>query len=234
MSAPNPAQYDSFAGAYEQHAEVAPYNALYDRPATLALLGDVGGKRVLDAGCGPGIYVDELRRRGADVTGCDAAATMIDLARRRVGAAVDLRVHSLDEPFHWVPDASFDVALCALAYHYVTERAGFLGELRRMLRPDGAVVISTHHPTSDWVRLGGSYFEESAVTEVWSKGWEITAWRVPMTRLAAEFADAGFVIERLVEPTPVPEMAASHPDTYERLSTEPGFVLFKLRKGFGS
>lgn len=39
---------------YESHAPVAPYNAPYDRPATLSLLGDVGGRLILDAGCGPG------------------------------------------------------------------------------------------------------------------------------------------------------------------------------------
>lgn len=90
-------------------------------------------------------------------------------------------------------------------------------------------MISTHHPTSDWVRLGGSYFDVASVTETWSKGWEITAWRIPLTRLTEEFADAGFVIERLVEPLPHSDMEASHPDVFERLTTEPAFVLFRLR-----
>jgi hypothetical protein len=90
-------------------------------------------------------------------------------------------------------------------------------------------VISTHHPTDDWRRLGGSYFTEEAVTETWSKGWTVTAWRVPLSGLTGEFADAGFVIERLVEPLPDPAMAASHPDTYEVLSAMPAFVLFRLR-----
>ena len=39
MTEPDPAQYEAFAAEYEAHAEEAPYNALYDRPATLALLG---------------------------------------------------------------------------------------------------------------------------------------------------------------------------------------------------
>src|SRR5690606_3488046 len=99
----------------------------------------------------------------------------------------------------------------------------------RMLRPGGTLLISTHHPTSDWVRLGGSYFEVTPVTEIWSKGWEVTTRRVPLTTLTAELADAGFVIERLVEPLPHPDMAASHPDVYERLTTEPGFIIFRLR-----
>jgi hypothetical protein len=41
---------------------------------------------------------------------------------------------------------------------------------------------------------------------------------------------AGFLIERLVEPTPEPEIARTHPRTFEKLSIEPGFVLFTFRK----
>jgi SAM-dependent methyltransferase len=230
VSAPDPAQYDSFAAQYEAHASVAPYNALYDRPATLQLLGDVEATRVLDAACGPGLYIEELLARGAEVIGCDAAPAMIDLARERVGRHVPLRVHSLDDPFSWVRTASVDVVLCALAYHYVSNRTGFLAEAHRMLRSDGSLVISTHHPAADWVRLGGSYFEVSAVTEVWKHGWEITAWRMSLMQLTEEFAAAGFLIERLIEPRPVPAMEASHPETFEKLSREPGFILFKLRK----
>lgn len=229
MAIPDPAQYDSFAADYEAHAAVAPYNALYDRPATLRLIGDVEGRRVLDAACGPGFYVDELLSLGADVIGCDAAPTMIELARARVGDQVELRVHSLDDPFTWIEDGSIDVVVCALAYHYVSNRAGFLREVHRMLDHDGVLVISTHHPTADWRRLGGSYFDADTVTEVWSKGWEITTWRMPLTQMTEEFAAAGFVIERLIEPTPDPAMIDSHPDTYAKLSRQPGFVLFRLR-----
>lgn len=229
-SAPEPTQYDSFAGEYETHAAGAPYNALYDRPATLDLIGDIDGKRVLDAGCGPGIYVAELIERGADVVGCDASAPMVELARANVGDQADIRVHSLEDPFEWVPDQSVDVVVSALVYHYVSDRAGFLAEVHRMLRPNGAFVVSTHHPAGDWHRLGGSYFAVETVTETWSKGWEITAWRMPLTQLTAEFAEAGWLIERLVEPAPQPEMAASHPESFERLSTQPGFILFRLVK----
>ncbi len=230
MSAPDPAQYEGFADGYEDHAATAPYNALYDRPATLRLLGDVEGLDVFDAACGPGFYLQELRQRGATVSGCDASERMIELARSRAGDDVDLRVHPLEEPLLWMPDGSVDVVLCALAYHYLNDRSGFLREAHRVLRPDGNLVISTHHPTADWVRLGGSYFEEAPVTETWSKGWAVTAWRTSLGQLTAEFSEAGFVVDALVEPTPQPEMADSHPEVYDRLTTEPGFIIFRLTK----
>ncbi|HEY5988906.1 MAG TPA: hypothetical protein VIV12_21375 [Streptosporangiaceae bacterium] len=55
-------QYDVFADEFLDHAREGFFNAHYDRPACLALLGDVAGKRVLDAACGPGLCREEQRR----------------------------------------------------------------------------------------------------------------------------------------------------------------------------
>lgn len=230
MPLPDPSQYDTFADEYAAHAATAPYNALYDRPATLDLLGTVSGLTVLDAACGPGFYLTELLANGAEVIGCDASKRMIELAAQRTQGRGNLRVHRLEERFDWIEKESVDVVLCALAYHYLNDRPAFLREVHRMLRPNGSLVISTHHPTSDWIRLGGSYFDHSTVTETWSRGWVVTTWRTPLTMLTEEFADAGFAIERLVEPLPDPRMAKTHPDKYEKLMREPGFICFRLFK----
>jgi hypothetical protein len=70
-SAPGPAghaadnDYDNFAEAYSAVNEVSLLNAYYERPATLALAGDVAGRRILDAGCGSGPLFAALRDRGA-------------------------------------------------------------------------------------------------------------------------------------------------------------------------
>ena len=65
--------YDSFAEAYAASNETAIWNAYYERPAMLALAGNVTGRRILDAGCGSGPLSAELRDRGAAVTGIDAS-----------------------------------------------------------------------------------------------------------------------------------------------------------------
>jgi SAM-dependent methyltransferase len=226
---PDPAQYDPFAREYEAHASSAPYNALYDRPAMLDLIGDVAGLEVLDAACGPGLYAEELVRRGAHVAACDGSGQMVELARARLGPDVDVRLHELGRPFTWLADVSVDLVVCALALHYVNDRRAFLRECLRVLRPGGVMALSTHHPTDDWVRLGGSYFDVEAVTEVWSKGWTVTAWRLPLTQLTSDITDAGFVIERLVEPRPLASMADTHPDAFDALTTCPAFVMFRLR-----
>jgi SAM-dependent methyltransferase len=62
--------WETLAEAYAARVETKPHNAYYERPATLSLLPDVAGQRVLDAGCGPGVYADLLVERGARKAGC--------------------------------------------------------------------------------------------------------------------------------------------------------------------
>jgi hypothetical protein len=57
--------YDQFAAAYAADNESNAFNALYERPAMLALLGDLRGKRVLDVGCGSGALAEAMLERGA-------------------------------------------------------------------------------------------------------------------------------------------------------------------------
>ena len=75
--------YDRMAAEFLAHAEDGAYNAHYDRPAVLELLGDVAGLRVLGAGCGPGLYAEELLARGAaEMRDLDALeATWMQLLR---------------------------------------------------------------------------------------------------------------------------------------------------------
>jgi hypothetical protein len=58
--------YDRMGPGFQQHAADSAYNAHYDRPAVLAALGPVAGRQVLDAACGPGLYLRELLARGAE------------------------------------------------------------------------------------------------------------------------------------------------------------------------
>ncbi len=100
-----------------------------------------------------------------------------------------------------------------------------------MLVPDGALVVYTTHPTADWQRLGGSYFAVEPVrgSLVSQHDWPVCTWRRPLTQICQEFEQAGFLIERLLEPRPVKEMAARDPESYPRLNAAPAFIAFRLR-----
>ncbi len=220
-------QYDVFADEFLDHARDGFHNAYVDRPACLELLGDVSGRTVLDAACGPGLYAEELVARGARVLGLDLSPRMIELCRKRVPSG-EFHVHDLARPLDRLPDGSVDLVLLALALEYVDDRISMLREFRRVLRPGGALVLSRQHPTGDWLRHGGGYFDVRVVEEVWSKGWRVRYWLAPLERTCEELHEAGFLVERLREPRPTPEAAAVDQDRYERLYREPtGFLALR-------
>jgi magnesium-protoporphyrin O-methyltransferase len=50
---------------------------------------DLSGRRILDAGCGTGLFAFEAARRGAQVVAIDLSPTLVDLARQRLPEGVD-------------------------------------------------------------------------------------------------------------------------------------------------
>ena len=139
---------------------------------------------------------------------------MTRLARAHVGDQARILVGDLAEPLA-LDDANFDSVVASLVLHYLRDWTGPLREIRRVLGPGGAVVFSTHHPTMDGGTLSpDDYFAIKEVTEVWTKGsgtYEVSFWRRPLTAMAKAIHEAGFLIELLVEPMPVPELREKDP-----------------------
>ncbi|MDG4767657.1 class I SAM-dependent methyltransferase [Solwaraspora sp. WMMD406] len=226
---------DELGDHFARHADTSPYNAYVDRPAMLALTGDVGGdvggQRILDVGCGAGHYAAELLSRGAEVVGIDGSSTLLDHARRRLGDRADLHRHDAEDPLDFIDDASFDGVICALMLHHVANRRQLLGELRRVLRPGGWLLISTTHPTADWRRFGGSYFTDDWVDLPLAGGaLSIRYQRMTLETFLGELLDAGFSLERLVEPRPVPSLRDVDEAAYHKLRQSPSFVAVRFRR----
>jgi len=225
------AMYDAFAEDYLAHARDGVFNALYDRPAVLAVLGAVDGLDVLDVGCGPGLYAEQLIAGGARrVVGVDASGEMVRLARQRVRGPVVFYYQDLQRPMSWAADGMFDAAVMPLVIHHLDDRVTALRELARVLRPAGRLVVSTHHPTGDWVGHGGSYFTVEKIRERWRRGWEVAYWRQPLQATCDEFVAGGFLIERVHEPQPSAQLRERSPEDADWLSTNPGFIVFSLLK----
>jgi len=223
--------YDSFAEAYTAENETSLANAYYERPATLALAGEVAGRRVLDAGCGSGLLSAALRDRGAIVTGIDSSAKMLELARQRLGASADLHLADLGGPLPF-PGGAFDDVIASLVLHYLQDWAGPLAELRRVLTPGGRLIVSVDHPVVfKLVNPGADYF----ATRQWSFEWAfgghtalMSFWHRPLHAMTDAFTTAGFRISVISEPQPAPAARDLFPDEFRKLTTNPSFLFFVL------
>ncbi len=125
--------FDATVSDYQP--EIAPEDGRVR--AVLAAVGDLAGKRVLDAGAGKGRYAALLKRRhpSADVTALDVSAEML----RHVPPGIRTVQHSLlDLPF---PDGAFDAVLCIEALEHAVRIAEAVRELARVLAPGGTMVI---------------------------------------------------------------------------------------------
>ena len=231
-------QYDAMSADYAADNAEGAYNAHYERPATVALLGEVEGRRVMEVGCGAGQLTTWLIDHGAVVTAFDVSPAMAHLSRQRVGDRATVLIADLEQPLSFAKNGTFELVVASLVLHYVRDWEAVLGEFHRVLTPEGTVVFSVHHPAMDWqLHAPDDYFAVKQVTETWEKGsgqFEVTFWRRPLTAMCQAITSAGFVIERVVEPQPLEELAARDPVAYERIRTQPRFLFFRLRVAVGT
>lgn len=223
--------YDKLAGEYAERVDEAPYNANLDFPAMTALMPDVEGKQVLDAGCGSGRYSEWLLERGAEVLAVDGSAEMVNHARQRVGNRAEVRQADLGEPFEFAGNDEFDVVVSALALNYVEDWRQMFIEFARVTKPEGVLLCSLQHPIDDYLRLEvGNYFEVERHTDRWS-GFETAVevpfyWR-PLSETINPILEAGFQLDTLSEPQPTDEFKEKRPLQYEKVMTEPTFLCIR-------
>jgi ubiquinone biosynthesis O-methyltransferase len=132
-------------------SEIGAITERLESQLILELVGDVGGRRVLDVGCGDGELALELTKRGAVVTGIDASAAMIDAAKRRAtqhNVDITFQVGTAEQlPFS---AERFDVVTAITILCFVDDAAPVFREIARVLRPGGRLVIGELGKWSSW------------------------------------------------------------------------------------
>ncbi|MCB0173966.1 MAG: methyltransferase domain-containing protein [Anaerolineae bacterium] len=225
------ASYQGSAGSkYAQTADTRPANAYYERPAVLSLLPVLANQEVLDAGCGPGWYTEYLLDQGATVTACDVNAEFVRVTQARVGSRATVLQANLAEPLDFAADGSFDLVVASLVLHYLKEWQPTLREFYRVLKPQGRLVFSTHHPFMDWKHFETeSYFIPELIHDEWDIG-PVEFYRRPLTLMSHDLEAAGFVIERLLEPQPTPEYWRVNPEQAALFNVHPWFLVIRAKK----
>jgi SAM-dependent methyltransferase len=120
-------------------AEVAEgrIRPLYER--VLGRLRLLPGTRLLDAGCGSGLFAELAAQDGADVTGLDAAPGLIEYARHRRPAARYTVGDIGRMPFE---DAAFDVVTAFNSVLYAADPRRALAEIARVTAPSGQAAVT--------------------------------------------------------------------------------------------
>ena len=221
--------YKKLADSYAEKVDTKPHNAYLEMPATLSLLPDVEGKRVLDAGCGTGRYAEWLVEHGAEVVGFDASPQMLEHARERIGEKADLRLHDLNHPLDFLEDGSLDLVLATLVLDYVEDWAPTFREFRRALRHDGALIFSVGHPTLDFIKdFGMKDYWSVEMTEIWWTGFGtrvlMPGYRRPIQAITEPLHETGFLIDRLIEARPTEQYREADPEGYEDVAWRPSFI----------
>jgi demethylmenaquinone methyltransferase/2-methoxy-6-polyprenyl-1,4-benzoquinol methylase len=131
--------FDRIARVYDRMNSVMTAGMHHRWRARAADLAGVGpGSRALDVATGTGDLAVELASRGASVTGLDFSEAMLDLARAKAPGIEFVQGNALELPF---ADGEFDAVTVGFGARNFADLERGLGELGRVTRPGGRVVI---------------------------------------------------------------------------------------------
>lgn len=217
-------------------------NNLEEKPALFSLAPDLNGKSVLDLGCGYGENCVEFLKLGASkVTGADISEKMLDIA---VGEHPDIEFIRGDmSDLSFIKD-KYDVIFSSLALHYIEDFGKFAKKVCELLNHNGYFIFSQEHPLTTAPISGASWTKDENgnashynLTDYARSGKRSTSWIVDgvekyhrtFSDIINALASAGFVITRMLEPTPSEELIKQ--DTrWERYLHKPNFLLIKARR----
>ncbi|MGY6039257.1 class I SAM-dependent methyltransferase [Aeromonas sp. AE23HZ002T15] len=214
-------------------------------PALQAMLPPLGGKRVLDLGCGYGWFCRAVREQGA------AETVGIDLSARMLARAAEL---TQDAGIHYrqgdlsrldLAGESFDLVYSSLALHYLPEVAPLFAQIHGALGAGGSFVFSVEHPIFTCPQPQGWLVDEEG-----RRSWPINGYQAEGKRVSNWLADgvikyhrtlgtylnaliaAGFEIRHVEDWGPTAEQIAANPALAEE-AERPMLLLVSAQKPLG-
>ena len=219
-------------------------NNLFEIPALFSMLPDLEGKRVLDLGCGFGEHCIKFVEQGAKkVVGIDISEKMLQVAKVE---NYHEKIQYINMPMEDLAQLQekFDVVVSSLAFHYVEDFKGVIENIYNLLDEGGVFVFSqenplcTSHSGGDrWTRDENGKKLHVNLANYGVEGERETVWFVDNVKkyhrtfstIVNTLVEAGFAIEKMIEPLPTEEILEQYPD-YRDLFHKPDFLLVKVKK----
>ena len=231
--------WETLSSGFEQaRAREDSLDRLVEWPAQRALLGDVTGLAVLDAGCGNGAKIAELAGDGA------VSSVGVDISGNFIAPppGVELIEGDLSD-LAAVPGLGgrrFDRILFLQSFGYAADPVRALRTARGMLTEDGFILLTRTQPVRYAIERaeqnGTSLGEEYFATESFAyrhRNWDeqviLTKRPYTMSDLLNTFSAAGLWIERTVEPQMSAEDADRYPHKQAVMDRYLGILMFTLR-----
>lgn len=219
-------------------------NILEEKPAIFSLLPELTGKKVLDLGCGYGENCNLFSIMGAKkVVGIDVSSKMLAIANDENSGDNIFYENMCMEDISGINE-KFDVVVSSLAIHYVHDFHKLVINLISMLNDNGIFVFSQEHPLTtapkngaSWVKNADGKITHYKLTDYAISGQRTVSWIVDgITKYHRTFSDiinalidAGFTIEKMLEPVPTKEILERDPSSAKDLH-KPNFLVIKARK----
>ena len=233
-----------FAGYKKIRDNEANANNLFEIPALFSMMPDLQGKRVLDLGCGFGEHCKRFVECGAEkVVGIDISEKMLEVAKAE---NADPKITYINMPMEELAQLQeqFDVVISSLAFHYVEDFEGVIRNIHSLLEENGVFIFSQENPLNTchsggdrWTRDENgnklymnlaNYGVEGERESVWFVD-NVKKYHRTFSTIANTLIDAGFIIEKMIEPLPTEELLEKYPD-YEDLFHKPDFLLIRAKK----
>lgn len=213
------------------------YREYVNNPAFFKFIGNVRGKKVLDAGCGEGYNTRILAQKGAKVTGIDISQKMIHLATEEENLTplgIKYRVASLSN-LNMLDDSSFDTIVSFMVLMDTDSYEDILKEFYRVLDEDGSLLFSVTHACFltkglSWLKddegnftkiTASNYFDKEPYTEKWKftndsinpqqERFTVLCFPRTLEEYINPLIEAGFHLKKIMEPKPRRNLCKDRP-----------------------
>jgi len=228
--------YDSIADIYTTKVDNdLSYNNLYERPYMLSIFENFENKNVLDVGCGTGFYSFYALQQKANIIAVDASQKMLDfIAESDEAKKIKLFRADLKDGLPFIESDSQDIIICSLVLHYIENWETIITDFYRILKTNGKLYVSTHHPFADYLFLKKeSYFAKYFLEDTWNtndKPFKVHYYTRSLTDLLKPFINSKFKIRSIEEPQPTKKCQELSLKTYQKLIEKPSFIFLTLEK----